>query len=141
MAINKLGYIVNSLRRALKLTQQDIANAVGCSQGYIADIEKGRVSPSLNTVEKIANALGVNTHMLLMDDIEDIIGITGFPANNIIKEGEAQYHVTPAYLRLAKYAQEKGISAEDVIDVIDFLERVKNRGIQEKINEQKNNIK
>lgn len=116
----KIGKKLRNLRKWSKLTQQKVADSIGCSQGYIADIEKGRVTPSLNMIEKIADVLGVGVNTLLADSMGN--GSEG----SIIKEGEAQYH-TAEYLKVAEYAEKKGISMEDIIDAIDFMGKVKNR--------------
>ncbi|MGE5327898.1 MAG: helix-turn-helix domain-containing protein [Deltaproteobacteria bacterium] len=114
MGIKNLGYAVNNFRKALKLTQQELADSVGCSQGYIVDIEKGRVTPSVKTIEKLAVALGVSINSLLIEE-----------KNDIIREDEVPYSISSEYLRLAQYAQQKKISAKDVADIIDFLQKVK----------------
>ena len=54
--------IVNQLiaqRKKRKLTQEELALIVGCPQSSIARIESGLVSPTLDTVEKICDALSI----------------------------------------------------------------------------------
>lgn len=51
---------LRSARRAQKLTQSQLAAKVGVSQTTIARLETGRVSPTLDTVFSVAEALGLN---------------------------------------------------------------------------------
>ena len=50
---------VKARRKALGLTQTDVANAVGCKQPYYCAIERGHVSPGLELIERIAEALQI----------------------------------------------------------------------------------
>jgi transcriptional regulator with XRE-family HTH domain len=52
-------------RIRLRLTQQQLADAVGVSHGYVAKIERGRANPSLELVERIARALDIELDFLL----------------------------------------------------------------------------
>ncbi|AKI27583.1 helix-turn-helix domain-containing protein [Moraxella catarrhalis] len=54
---------LKSARKYAGMTQVELAQAVGTSQGSISDLEVGRNKISTNTV-KIALALGVNAHWL-----------------------------------------------------------------------------
>lgn len=47
-------------RKAKKLSQVQLAEVVGCSQGMISKIEKGEANPTLELIEAIASALGTN---------------------------------------------------------------------------------
>lgn len=56
---------VNRLRRAGGLTQQELAARAGMRQPRIAEIEAGEYNPRLDTVAKMAHALGVEPADLL----------------------------------------------------------------------------
>lgn len=47
----------------LDITQQELADAVGVSRPYIASVESGRANPSLDVVERIAGALGLQLEL------------------------------------------------------------------------------
>ena len=49
--------IIN-IRKLNKMNQTDLANACGCSVSQIRNIEKGRGTPSVQLLEKIASATG-----------------------------------------------------------------------------------
>lgn len=54
-----LGRKVQRLRKALKLTQEELAEKVNVSRAYMGYIEQGRNAPSLEILEKIAKNLRV----------------------------------------------------------------------------------
>lgn len=53
------------LRDARGLTQEQVAEAAGTSQSHYSKIELGRVSPTIRTVKKLADVLGVDLVELL----------------------------------------------------------------------------
>ena len=50
---------LRSLRKAKRLTLRALAKACGRTPGYLSQIENGNATPSLETVGRIADALGV----------------------------------------------------------------------------------
>ena len=58
---------VYRLRAAQGLTQLQLAEAAGMKQPRIAEIERGDGNPTLLTMTRIAIALGVAPHRLLVD--------------------------------------------------------------------------
>ena len=54
-----LGRRVQRLRKAAKLTQEQLAEKIGVSRAYAGYIEQGRNTPSLEVLEKIARVLRV----------------------------------------------------------------------------------
>ena len=53
------GDILRDRRKALKLTQKQVAEKVGKEQSYIARVEKGEVDIHMSSFLKIAKALGI----------------------------------------------------------------------------------
>ncbi len=56
---------VRRLRAKKKLSQKALADKVGCSVSYVSMLERGQRSPPLETIEKVAKALGVPPSGLL----------------------------------------------------------------------------
>ena len=54
-----IGKIIHNARKKQSLTIADIAEQSGISRGMLSKIENGQVSPSLDSLQKIARALGV----------------------------------------------------------------------------------
>jgi transcriptional regulator with XRE-family HTH domain len=53
----KLGQRIASLRKAKKLTQEQLAEAIGCSVEFISLVERGVNAPSVAGLEKFAKIL------------------------------------------------------------------------------------
>ena len=61
----QFGKKLREVRLKKKLSQGDIARTLGVHRSYISGLERGRRNPSLITVHKVANALGVSVNELL----------------------------------------------------------------------------
>lgn len=57
------------------MTQRQVADAVGLSRGYIAAIERLRANPSLDVVDRISGALGLEAELVLRPPM--VIGAHG----------------------------------------------------------------
>ena len=64
-AVQKFGKNMKKVREAKKISQGDIYRATKIERAYISNLEAGKQNPTLETMEKIANALGVSTDKLL----------------------------------------------------------------------------
>lgn len=61
------GAKVKELREAAGLTQVALAKKAGVQQGQLSEIEIGKRIPRLDTIKKLARALGVPPHELITD--------------------------------------------------------------------------
>ena len=59
-------------RRTLKVTQQDLASALGVTPQHISLIEQDKVTPSLHLVAGLAKQLGVTTDYLISGQVSVI---------------------------------------------------------------------
>ncbi len=57
--------IIKSRRAILKLKQQDLAELSGISLRTVKAIEAGKANPSLETLQKIAEVLGMEIRLVL----------------------------------------------------------------------------
>lgn len=64
-----LGQRIRTERKKLSLTQEQLAERTGVSDAYIGQIERGERSPTLETLVKLANRLGVTIDYLLLDSL------------------------------------------------------------------------
>lgn len=64
MLQKKLGQRIADLRRSRELTQEQLAEAVGCSVEFISLVERGVNSPSVAGLEKFAKVLKVDVREL-----------------------------------------------------------------------------
>jgi len=61
----KLGQNMKRIRAKKKMSQGDIARALDVHRAYISGIENGKRNPTLATIQKLANALGISADELL----------------------------------------------------------------------------
>ena len=61
----KLGENLRKLRLKKDMSQGDLATVLNVDRAYISNIENGRMNPTLSTLEKIANSLGISSSELL----------------------------------------------------------------------------
>lgn len=64
MLQRQLGQRIAALRKARKLTQEQLAEALGCSVEFISLVERGVNAPSVAGLEKFAKALKVEVKEL-----------------------------------------------------------------------------
>jgi transcriptional regulator with XRE-family HTH domain len=62
-----IGDRLREMRKGKKLSQGDIEKRTGLLRGYISRIEKGRTTPAIETLEKLARALEVPLYQLFYD--------------------------------------------------------------------------
>lgn len=61
----KFGENLKKIRLEKKMSQGDICRALGVDRGYISNLESGKRNPTLATIKRIADALGVSVDRLL----------------------------------------------------------------------------
>jgi transcriptional regulator with XRE-family HTH domain len=57
------------LRVARGLSQEALADGASIARSYVSALERGRFSASVDRLDKLANELSVETHVLLMKDL------------------------------------------------------------------------
>lgn len=60
-----LGQRIRRQRQALKLTQQQLAMSLGLTSQHLSAVEQDKRTPSLNTLVKLAEELGVSIDYLV----------------------------------------------------------------------------
>jgi transcriptional regulator with XRE-family HTH domain len=61
---------IKFLRRAKDWSQEQLAERAAIQRSYLADLERGRRNPSVRTLVKVANALGIAVSALFDDDFK-----------------------------------------------------------------------
>ena len=61
----KLGQKIKALRKQQNLKQDDLAERAGVNRSYLSLVENGKSSPTIDVIEKLAKALGVDFKTLL----------------------------------------------------------------------------
>lgn len=62
---SKLGQNLKRIRTKKKMSQGDIARSLDVHRAYVSGIENGKRNPTLATIQKLADALGVSANELL----------------------------------------------------------------------------
>ncbi|MES3011383.1 MAG: helix-turn-helix transcriptional regulator [Pseudomonadota bacterium] len=63
--VESFGIAVRRQREAQGWSQELLAERADLNRSYVGEIERGRVIPSLVTIDKLAQALGLSPHLLL----------------------------------------------------------------------------
>lgn len=71
MDTKAIGERIHIAREERCISQQRLANIVGCTASYISAIERGEKTPTLETFVAIASALRVPADVLLQDVLPD----------------------------------------------------------------------
>lgn len=70
-----LGKNLHRYRKLQKLTMKDLAGSTGLSVGYISQLERGLVEPSLSSLRRLAEVLDVPPYLLLDYQSQEIMTI------------------------------------------------------------------
>ena len=65
MISKKIGLKIKFERQKQGISQENLALEAGLAQNTIYKIESGKVSPTIDSLEKIANALGIDFATLI----------------------------------------------------------------------------
>ncbi len=69
-AVVLLGLNVRKFRKLRGMTQEQLGLETEMERSYVSDLERGTRNPSVRAMERLAKALGVESHQLLMP-VED----------------------------------------------------------------------
>ena len=87
-----IGMRIKERRRALKISQKELGERIGCAEITIRQYESGRYSPKIDTRIALANALGVSYADLFIPDQTSISPNTAETTINIdaLKRGDVE---------------------------------------------------
>lgn len=91
----RLGKSIKAVRLMRGLSQETLAKAVGIEQNFLSRIEVGRRAASLETLQKIAEVLGINYAVLILFSEMDAEDLKTFKSATLehIWEGEVSDEV------------------------------------------------
>lgn len=61
------GQNFKQIRKRMNVTQEELAKRTNISRSYLSDIENGNKNPSIQTVKKLADKLGISVNDLFND--------------------------------------------------------------------------
>lgn len=129
-----LGTKVRRLREKMGLTQKELADQIGISHSLIGQIETDRIQPSLATLSRLAEALGVSTCYFLMEEEEPTLppGLER-PAvqelvNSISSWTDEEIGGLTSFIRiLNRYRRPLELGDDEKQEFLSFLERCTSR--------------
>lgn len=62
-----MGEVIRANRKMLKMSQEKLAEKADLSPTFISDLERGRVNVAVDTLLRIANALGIQVRDIIKD--------------------------------------------------------------------------
>jgi transcriptional regulator with XRE-family HTH domain len=66
----QLGTRIRALRQARHLTLRDVADRAGVTESFLSQVERDVTSPSIATVHRVAQALGLSISQLFAEEAE-----------------------------------------------------------------------
>ncbi|MGB9662081.1 MAG: helix-turn-helix domain-containing protein [Moorellaceae bacterium] len=119
---NWIGERLKETRESLGLTQSGLAARAGVSPSLIGQIEAGKVRPSLKTVEKLAQALGVSPCSLLVNrnQLEEMVASMGPDLRALLLDSRVQ-----AVLKQICHFNEKQLRV-----ILRVIEAIKEAGLE-----------
>ena len=67
----ELGYNIAYYRKHAGLTQEQLAELIGKSAGYIGQLERGLSMASIPTLKRLVNALSLDANQIFYDEKQD----------------------------------------------------------------------
>jgi transcriptional regulator with XRE-family HTH domain len=86
-----IGQHIRGIRESKKLTQRDLEKRTGLVRTYLSRVEHGHVTPSVETLEKIARGLGVPIYQLFYDteNLSDIRASSAWTSSSLTGWGSS----------------------------------------------------
>ena len=96
--IDDTGKRIGQLRKAKNLSMAELAKNIGVSRSLISQVEKGEAYPSLQTLSKIVEALGVSMSTFFQDipekEVEnDVVVRSGSRKIIFMQDSKVKYHI------------------------------------------------
>lgn len=102
---NSIGNRIRQLRSDIPLSQEQLALKAGIAPSFIGEIERNEKKPSIETLEKIANALEVSLSELFNYNVDTLVNSDNFYLDKILMEVRNYTNVEQeALYRLLKQA-------------------------------------
>ncbi|MBU2540695.1 MAG: XRE family transcriptional regulator [Candidatus Omnitrophica bacterium] len=88
----KIGLKIRSIRNSKRTTLQELANITKLTTSFISQVERGIASPSVDSLRKIAQALGVSAGQFFEEELKEFTFIRKNKAPKVIdKETKSSY--------------------------------------------------
>jgi transcriptional regulator with XRE-family HTH domain len=68
----RIAAVVREKRKAKGLTQEELAEIIGVSSGYIGQLEREEIMQSMTVVARLIDFLGIDANTIFFEDSEDV---------------------------------------------------------------------
>ena len=119
--MNDLSKKLKAKRKLQGLSQTQLAQQVGITQAFLAEIESGRKRPSIEVLEKLCDALSCSADYLL--GLSDDRGY-----RPLREEGLAGRGITPELLR---EVYERNVTGRELRLALDFVKTMQDENAKE----------
>ncbi len=92
----RIGSKIKDLRNINELTQQELADRTELTKGYISQLERGQVAPSVDTLFDLIECLGTTATEFFKDEEEQIVFAAKDFFEKIDDEGNSIQWIVPA---------------------------------------------
>ena len=110
MSIESIGETIRKTRIEKGLTQKEVAERCGMADSAIRKYESGKVCPKIETLKRIAEALGVDPYSLV-----DFDTATEMLVESMNSVEDSRQRITTAYEKLTSEGQAK---AAEIVEII-----------------------
>lgn len=62
---NKLGRVIRLERERRRLSQEALSELAGMNRSFVGEIERGEATPTIGTLQKLADAMGIKLSELI----------------------------------------------------------------------------
>lgn len=130
--------IFEQLMKSEEITPYKVAKETGITQATLSRWKTGKVSPSIETLQTLANYFGVTLDYLVgnvsdpffhLDSERILRGINSYDDEEREEKPAAQRgnELQDVYFNFAKDAQDNGIDPKDIDAAIDMIKRLRNK--------------
>lgn len=85
---NTLGERIRLLRKQAYMSQEQLALKAEMAPSFVGEIERGNKKPSIDSIEKLANALDISVSELFNYDLKTCESTSRFYENRVLTELE-----------------------------------------------------
>ncbi|MDP8258180.1 MAG: XRE family transcriptional regulator [Candidatus Aadella gelida] len=90
----KLGFTIRNIRTSKRTTLREVADITKLTTSFISQVERGIVSPSIDSLRKIARALNVSIGEVFEEDLKNFTFIRKDKALKVVdKETKSSYEI------------------------------------------------
>lgn len=111
-----VGARLHKIRKTRRLTLQDASTLTGVSASAFSKIERNELSPTISTMQRIADGLGVELVTLLSDQDDEAVGFGG--RRSVNRAGAGSSHVTSTCNNVLLCAELKNKRATPILTTV-----------------------